>query len=74
MDKKRLRRKDGGEKANVQIVARKRKSDLNKCHLHIVEHQQSPLCMEANASFSPDQGSQTDPAVVAGVSTGNHRF
>lgn len=59
---------------NVQVVPREGKSALNKCHIHVVEQQQNLLCLEANASFSPDQGSQTDPAVVAGVSTGNNRF
>lgn len=39
----------------------------------IVEQQQHP-CLEGNASFSRDQGSQTDLAVVAGASTGNNRF
>lgn len=33
-----------------------------------------PLYLEVNASFSPGQGSQTDPDVVAGVSTENNRF
>lgn len=72
--KKRLGRKDEGEKVSVQVVPREGKSALKKCHIHIAEQQQNLLCLEANASFRPDQGSQTDPAVVAGASTGNNRF
>lgn len=46
----------------------------NHCRNIARKQQQNLLCLETNVCFSQERGSQTDPAVVAGVSTGNNRF
>lgn len=72
-----MRKKDEGEKVNVQVIPRERKSaqyhiDNIQYYIHIVEQQQIPW-LQGNASFSSDQGSQNDLTVVADACTGNNR-
>lgn len=61
------------EKVNVQAGSPQRRKISSEQMPYSHSAAAANLFLEANASFSPDQGSQTDTTVVAGVSTGNNR-